>query len=651
MAIAPSASLNAAVEHASAILGADPAGAERQAKAILALSPKDPRALLVLASARRRQGDAAAALTILKPLAAAYPRAAATRYELGCALAATGRTADGLAALRQAGRLLFAQGDNREAEAAFAAHDRLQVRDPALIPAADALYQDRLDDAEQRLRILLTARPNDAPALRLMAQVLVRLSRYRDAGTLLEHALSLEPAHDGARFAYAHALFQQQRGAEALAQLAPLLAKSPSEPAYLNLQAGCLTLQGDMDQAIAIYGGLLAAYPQQPKVWLNHGHALRMVGRGEEAAAAYKHAIALQPGLGEAYWSLANLKTASFTDAEIAAMGAELDRADLASEDRLNLHYALGKALEDRGQYAASFEHYAQGAAIRRAAAPYDADDTTGLMQRSKALLTPAFFAARQGQGDPAPDPVFILGLPRSGSTLVEQILASHPQVEGTMELPDIGLIAEGLGWPEHAYPDSLAGLDPARLRALGQGYLAATRVHRKLGQPLFIDKMPHNFQHVGLIQLILPNAKIVDVRRHPLGSCFSAFKQHFALGLDFSYDLQDLGRYYRDYVELMDHFDAVLPGRVHRLIYEDLVQDTEGEVRRLLDYCGLPFEPACLEFHANKRAVRTVSSEQVRRPIFRDGLDQWRHYEPWLGPLTTALGESLTHWRGHQQG
>ena len=328
------------------------------------------------------------------------------------------------------------------------------------------------------------------------------------------------------------------------------------------------------------------------------------------------------------------------------------ERPDLRAEDRPQLHFALGKALEDSGEYASSFDHYARGAALRRATTPYDADEVTAYTRRCVRLLDTEFFTDRAGFGDAASDPIFIVGLPRSGSTLIEQILASHSAVEGTMELPDIGFAARRLGWmdpaaPQPGYPQSLAALDATGAARMGETYLADTRIHRKLGRPFFIDKMPNNFQHIGLIQLMLPNARIIDARRHPLGTCFSAFKQHFAQGQAFSYDLTDLGRYYRDYVALMDHFDAALPGRVCRVIYEDLVEDTEGEVRRLLAHCGLAFEPGCLAFHENDRAVRTVSSEQVRRPIYRDGLDQWRRYEPWLAPLKDALGPALEGWRG----
>ncbi|MDB5493872.1 MAG: hypothetical protein JWP86_1209, partial [Phenylobacterium sp.] len=368
--------------------------------------------------------------------------------------------------------------------------------------------------------------------------------------------------------------------------------------------------------------------------------------------AAYKKSLELAPGLGDAYWSLANLKVAALGPADEAAMLAALRRTDLGADDRLHLHYALGKALEDRGEHPAAFEHYAKGAALRRAETPYDAAETTAVLRRAESLFTADFFAERAGAGSPSPAPIFIVGLPRSGSTLVEQILASHSQVEGTMELPDIALIAQelirsGAGGAGATYPDLLASLDAGQLANLGEAYLERTRVQRKSGRPFFVDKMPNNFHHIGLIQLILPRARIIDARRHPLGAGFSAFKQHFAHGHAFSYDLTDLGRYYRDYVELMAHFDAVLPGRIHRVIYEDLVEDTEREVLRLLDACGLPFEDGCLRFYENGRAVRTVSSEQVRRPIFRQGLDQWRAYEPWLEPLQAALGPASSGWRG----
>ena len=400
-----------------------------------------------------------------------------------------------------------------------------------------------------------------------------------------------------------------------------------------------------------LYSGILAEYPEHEKVWLNYGHALKTAGRQDEGIAAYRRCITLAPRSGAAYWSLANLKTFRFSPSDIEAMRAQLARGDLAVDDRVQLHFALGKALEDVASYGESFQHYAEANSLRRTTAAYDAERTTARVERSRQILTRDFFTARSGYGADAADPIFIVGLPRAGSTLLEQILASHSAVEGTMELPDVISLARELAGDTHRvrtpFPALLADLSAAQCRALGERYLSQTRVQRKTHRPHFIDKMPNNFGYLGLIQLILPNAKIVDARRHPLACCFSVFKQHFARGQEFAYDLGDLGRYYRDYVALMSHFDNILPGKVHRVIYERLVEDTEAQVRRLLEYCGLPFEAACLRFYENQRAVRTASSEQVRQPILRDALEHWRHFEPWLGPLKAALGPVLEAYPG----
>jgi tetratricopeptide (TPR) repeat protein len=645
------------VERASTLLASDPRTAQRHAEAILRVTPKDPRAQLVLASALRRQGKAAAARALLDPLAKAFPRALLTQYELGLVLADLGETAASIAALRHVvslnrdfadawralGEGLFSLGDARGAQAAFAEHERASVTDPALREAADALFQNRLADAERLLRAHLAARPTDAAALRLLADTVAAQGRDSDAERLLELCLQIDAAYDGARFTYAEVLFRRQKGAQALAQVERLLAARPDDPAHRNLHAACLALVGDYGRAMEVYEGLLAQFPAHPNIWLNYGHALRTTGRQDDTVAAYRRGIALSPALGEAYWSLANLKTVLFSTEERSAMAAQLARPDISDEDRLHLHYALGKALEDVGDWEASFGHYAHGAALRRAQFPHDAEETSARTRRSRALFTPAFFAARADGGSPSSAPIFVVGLPRSGSTLIEQILASHSAVEGTQELPDIPTTSADLGL---AYPEVLADLDPRALAVLGRAYLDAAAVHRRRGRPFFIDKMPNNFQHIGLIRLILPNAKIIDARRHPMAACFSAYKQHFAQGQAFSYDLTDLGRYYRDYADLMAHYDAVLPGRAHRVIYEDLVEDLETQVRSLLDHCGLPFEPACLNFHKTDRAIRTVSSEQVRRPIYRAALDHWRHFEPWLEPLKAALGPALNDWR-----
>jgi tetratricopeptide (TPR) repeat protein len=664
--LAPSASepvgtLEVALDHAARLLASNPAMAEAQAREILKAVPGHPQAVLLLGAALRGQGELAAALRVLEPLAREQPRAAVAQFEHGRVLGALGRSGEAAAALRRAlalnprltdawrelGDQLSLMGDEAGADQAYARQIECSVSDPDLIAAAGAMADGRLAVAEHTLRAHLKAHPTDAAALRMLAEVGGRLGRYEDAETLLERCLEVAPAFDAARHNYATVLYRQNRPVQALEQLDLLLSDRPKEPNYRTLRAAALVQVGEYAAAIDDYRDVLAAFPQQPKAWMSYGHALKTVGRADDCIDAYRRAIALQPGLGEAWWSLANLKTLRFTEDDLATMSADLGRDGLSADDRFHLHYALGKALEDAGRYASSFEHYRAGAALRRQELHYDAEETSEALRRAKALFTEPFFAARAGQGCPAPDPIFVVGLPRSGSTLVEQILASHSQVEGTMELPDIIAIARRLSGRRakgdvSAYPEVLAELDAGALAALGQEYLDRTQVQRKLGRPFFIDKMPNNFAHVGLIHLILPNARIIDARRHPLGCCFSGFKQHFARGQAFSYDLTDIGRYYADYAQLMAHFDQVLPGRVHRVIYEDMVADPETQVRRLLDHCGLPFEDGCLRFYENDRAVRTASSEQVRRPIFTEGVDQWRHFEPWLGPLKAALGEVL---------
>ncbi len=521
------------------------------------------------------------------------------------------------------------------------------LRDPRLMQAGLALVEGQLAVAERLLRPHLKEKPTDIAAIRMMAELAGRLGRYADAENLLRRALELAPGFTAARANLATILYRQNRPAEAIEVLDTLLDGEPANPAHQNLKAAALGRIGGYEEAIALYAEVLARFPDQPKVWMSYGHVLKTVGRQSESIAAYRRALASAPALGEVWWSLANLKTVTLDESDVAAMTAALARPELGEDDRLHLHFALGKALEDRGEAERAFAHYAEGNRLRRSAIRYDPDETERQVEGSIALFTPAFLAAREGQGCAAPDPIFILGMPRAGSTLVEQILASHSKVEGTMELPDIPALARRLdgrrpGAEGLPYPECLAELETGQLAAIGEEYLQRTRIQRKTDRPLFIDKMPNNWIHAGFIHLILPQAKIVDARRHPLACTFSNFKQHFARGQGFTYDQAELGRYYRDYVRLMAHFDAVLPGRVHRVIYERMVEDPEDETRRLLDHVGLDFEPACLRPHENERAVRTASSEQVRRPINRDGLDQWRPFEPWLGPLKEALGPVL---------
>ncbi len=546
---------------------------------------------------------------------------------------------------RMLGRALRALGRDGEAEVSEMAAIRASVHDPVMIAIARAMIDNDLPTAETLLRQRLKQDPFDVAAIRLMAELAARIGRYRDSEALLRRALELAPAFAAARANLATVLYKQHRFAEAVGELDKVLAAGEVDAGKLNLKAAALGRIGGYDEALRIYTELTRTFPDHAKLWMSLGHILKTVGDQAEAIAAYRRALEIEPGLGEVWWSLANLKTVQFADADVAAMEAVLESGTgLSNEDRLHLHFALGKAFEDRAEPGKSFTHYAEGNRLRSEELKHDPDVIAAQVDHVIETLTPAFVAERMGQGDPSPDPVFILGLPRAGSTLIEQILSSHSQIEGTMELPDIPQLAmreaREAGGKRQDWPDALAAMEPGRLAELGAEFLERTRIQRKTDKPFYIDKLPNNWGYLGFIALILPNAKIIDARRHPLDCCFSNFRQHFAKGQAFAYDLSHIGRYYADYVRAMAHYDQVLPGRVHRVIHEQLLDDPEGEVRRLLDYLGLPFEEACLQFHTNTRAVRTASSEQVRRPINRDGVGQWRPYETWLGPLKAALGD-----------
>jgi tetratricopeptide (TPR) repeat protein len=626
----PLGTLEVALVHARRLLEREPAAAASQASEILKVFPDQPNALAISGLALGRLGQGDAAIDALR-------RAVHLRPELPDVWRALG---DHYSALEM----------REAADAAYAQHIRYSTHDPRLMNAALALAENRIPDAEAMLRDHLKRYPTDVAAIRMLAEVAARIGRVNDSETLLARCLELAPGFTAARHNYAMMLHRANKPEAALREIEGLLAEEPSNPGLRNLKAAVLGRIGEYDRAIAQYRGVLADYPQQPRIWMSLGHALKTAGQNAASIEAYRRCIGIAPQFGEVWWSLANLKTFRFTPDDVATMRAQLERTDLTNEDRFHFDFSLGKALEDAEDYAASFGHYARGNALRRKMVHYDAGEPAAHTARSKRLFTSDFFAQRRGWGATAPDPIFVVGLPRAGSTLIEQILSSHSSVEGTQELPDVTTIARHVAKRTTreegtAYPRALEKFSADEIRALGERYLTQTRIHRKTTRPFFIDKMPNNFAHVGLIHLMLPNAKIVDARRHPVGCCFSCFKQHFARGQNFTYSLDDIGRYYRDYVELMAHFDAVLPGRVHRVFYENMVEDTEAEVRRLLEYCGLPFEEGVLRFHENQRAVRTASSEQVRRPIFRDGMEQWRHYDPWLDPLKRALGPVLEHY------
>jgi len=657
----PSGTLDIALARTANLMKVDPKLAAEQAEEILRVVPGHPPALLLLASARRQIGEPGVALDLIEPLVHAQPTWTAVHFEYALALAAVGRGNDAITALRrtvelkpdhpQAWRVLgdhlMAIGDTEAADAAYAKHVRCSTKDPELLQAAAAMMKNDVFTAERILKQHLAKTPTDVPAIRMLAEVAVRCDREDDARKLLERCLELAPSFSAARYNYALLLHRGNESTAALAELERLLEDEPENPGYRNLCAATLSRIGEYERSSRMYADLLKQYSGNAKIWLSYGHVLKTEGRHDDCVSAYRKSIDLNPAFGEAYWSLANLKTFRFDEVDLAAMHAKLGEPGIGNDDRAQLYFALGKACEDAGRYAESFENYDKGNALHRSNHSYDADLNTKRARRLQRNFSREFFDQRRGQGCPAPDPIFIVGMPRSGSTLLEQILSSHSQIEGTAALPAMITLPKELreeaGTDEVAvYSEILATKTADELRALGEQYLERTRIYRKTDRPFFIDKMPNNFLHTGLIHLILPNAKIIDARRHPLACCFSNFKQYFARGQNFSYGLEDMGAFYRDYVELMAHFDEVLPGRVHRVIYERTVAETESVVREALDYCGLEFEPECLRFYESQRPVRTASSEQVRQPIYTQGTEQWLNFEPWLDPLKKALGPVL---------
>ena len=655
-----------ALRNAITLLERDPRLARKKAEAILAEYPDLATARQILATSLRLLGDPLKALSVIQPITWLPDASPHALHELGLCLGAAGRGADAVdvlrkvveldrrhaAAWRSLGDQLAAVGDEKGSADAYARHLELSTVHPELVDAADCLRRGKLAEAERITREVLKKDPLDVVAIRMLANIGLQVGQLDEATKLLERCLEVAPGFHLARQNYATALSRRQRFDEALSQVERLLVSEPNNPNYVLMKGNFLVQKGEHRSALKLYEAFLQNYPMHAGAHVNYGHTLKTVGRLEDAIKSYRHSIELRPRTGEAYWSLANLKTFRFTDDDITKMRSQIAADEGDPDDQSHLLFALGKALEDRRQFDESFTFYQMGNTMRGKHHRHDAKANIYSTARQIKTLTHEFFHARQGWGCPAGDPIFILGLPRAGSTLLEQILASHSQVDGTTELPDIIAMSRKLGKksrknPASEYPEILTSLSETQVRQLGESYLETTRVQRRAA-PFFIDKMPNNFQHIGLIHLILPNAKIVDARRHPMAGCFSCYKQLFARGQKFSYDLVDLGYYYRDYVKLMDHWDEVLPGRIHRVQYEDMVADSEGEIRGLLNYCGLQFEERCLRFHETERAVRTPSSEQVRKPIYKEGLEQWRNYEKHLAPLKKALGPVLDRYPIH---
>ena len=573
----------------------------------------------------RTLGDAAAAICAYEHAVALNAALPASWKALHALYLTAGRTEEAGAAARYLGELASL---------------------PATIVTASSMFNEgEIYPAERIVRQFLLTHGNHIEAMRLLAQIGVKLDVLDDAEFLLESVVEFKPHYDLARYEYALVLSQRHKHAKALEQAKHLLSIEPRNRAYRTLYAGACVGLGDHEEALRIFRALAAETPNAADLHLSIAHALKTLGRQREAIASYQTAASVNPSFGDAYWSLANLKTYRFADEDITRMRSEEAMPSIKLADRFQLCFALGKALEDRGEYAESFRYYERGNALKKTESRYNADVMALTLRRQMSVCTLEFFASRTGVGCERADPIFIVGLPRAGSTLIEQILASHSQVEGTMELAEIPRLVQQLQGREQVesqarYPSILTDLSADQFKRFGEKYLAATRVYRT-GRAFFIDKMPNNFRHIGLIHLILPNAKIIDARRAPVACCFSNFKQLFASGQEFTYDLEDIARYYLDYLELMAHWDRALPGKVLRVQHEQVVEDLEGNVRRLLDFCGLEFEPACLEFYKTERSVRTASSEQVRQPIYRGGIDQWRHFEPWLGRLRAALHPS----------
>ncbi len=616
--------------------------------------------LYTLAVAQRYGKNTSAALATLDRLLAVEPDHARAHQEGGHALLTENKLERARRAYENAVRLnpaLLASwkalvnlrqlaGDGELAQAAQAEAEHLAALPKELLSVSAFIHDGRLQKADRLCRHYLQSHKQDVEGIRLLASIGERLEVLAEAEFLLETALELEPRHARCRIDYANLLLRMQKFERAHEQTQRLVNERPEDLACLALHANAKAGIGEHEQAIDLYNEVLSRSERQHRLHVMRGHAEKTIGRLDAAVASYRQAYALQPDHGDAFWSLANTKTYRFTTAELAQMQDYADRSDTALEDRIHLCFALGKAHEDREEFEASFMRYEQGNALKQSSAKHSADQLAARANAQKADCGPALFAATQGVGCAAPDPIFIVGLPRAGSTLLEQILASHSQVDGTHELPNILSLANRLGRSRDGvqgqrYPAVLNELDHDYFRRFGERYIEDTQVYRA-DAPRFIDKNPNNFFHIGLIKLMLPNAKVIDARRHPLACCFSGFKQLFGQGQEFSYGLTPIGNYYREYVELMDHWDRALPGFVLLVQHERVVENLEGEVRRLLDFCELPFESACLDFHKTERSIRTPSSEQVRQPIYREGLEAWRPFEAWLDPLKEALGPEV---------
>jgi len=627
---------------------------------LLAEEPDDVEGLYLLAVCQRYQKAFSGAVATLQRLLSLNPDYASAYQEMGhlnrlsgalneavdCYRRAVSLNPALVASWKELARLHRVQGDIQLAEQAQAQENHFANMPPSLRAVTSLIHEGDLYRAEQLCREFLQKNRHHLEAMRLLAQIAVKLEVLDDAEFLLESCTELDPRFQQARYDYVDVLHRRQKFEKALEQARLLRDSNRENPAFETAYARENLAVGNFETALASYEALIAKTPNNPYTFMVRGHALKTVGRQEEAIESYRRAVAFKPDLGDAFWSLANLKTYRFSDAEIAHMLDYVSRPATPVNEQYHLCFALGKAYEDRQQFDEAFNYYYRGNRLKQSELRYSADRSEAECKLQMELCNSDLFEKHRGAGCSSSAPIFVVGLPRSGSTLLEQILASHQQVDGTMELPNILALAHRLGGRRRVneagrYPAVLHELSPEQLTQFGEEYLRDTEIYRE-GAPFFTDKMPNNFRHIGLIQLMFPNARIIDARRHPMACCFSGFKQLFAEGQAFTYGLEEIGRYYRDYVALMDHWDSVLPGKILCMQYEEVVNDFEYQVRRLLDFCELPFDDACLNFYRTNRSVRTASSEQVRQPLYHSGLGQWRNFEPHLQPLKAALGEEI---------
>ena len=654
---------NAELQRARAALRAGQAAtAERLARELGKQRPDEPECVALLGAALLYQERVAESIVALQAALGAAPAPAPESLAIHVDLARALRAAGQFTESREHSRLVLAREphhalawlayadalvDLQQYADARLAYERARLCDPEqprVARATAALLADDRKGSEQLFREILHADPDHVAALCGLAALSLAADRGRDAERLLRHALRQSAYHPLIWRGLGQVLMSLGKLEEADAAVRRLLQIEPENPqSWITLAAVAVRLLRQ-EAALEAYEHAAQLSPAEVQLRMAIGHVQKTLGRRAQCEATYQAALRIDPGCAEAWWSLADLKNYSFSTADIAAMEAQLARTDTRRAAAAHLQFALGKAAEQRGQYPESFSHYQLGNALRRLDAPFDSGHFEQRCRRIGAFFNTGFFTRHAGCGDPDAAPIFIVGLPRSGSTLIEQILASHSQVEGTMELPNIINIShqfDDMVPSRDGYPETVATAPSGAFTTLGARYLAETAPLRS-GRAHFTDKLPNNFSHVGLIHLMLPNATLIDARRHPMDACFSAYKQHFADGQTYSYDLVDLGRYYRAYLSLMDHWDAVLPGKVLRFDYEGLIADPETQIRRLLAHCRLPFEPACLAFHETRRAVRTASAEQVRQPLYASGVGYWRHFEKQLEPLRQALGDCL---------